>query len=168
MRGSFWLDSAESAGGDFSARVFPYSAVQKYLRLMLRHNTKFEAALHRGHTFAHANPKLSATSTGADLELMRQNDALPYSALLICCAATSLAHHLPIGGGASSPNHEGDHESRPTGSLQVHLGSAILENSARCSGDGDVFLSTPNELSCQGGPIGCAHHAAISDLGRGS
>ena len=38
----------------------------------------------------------------------------------------------------SSPNHEGDHESRPTGSLQVHLGSAILENSARCSGDGDV------------------------------
>ena len=88
MRGSFWLDSAESAGGDFSARVFPYSAVQKYLRLMLRHNTKFEAALHRGHTFAHANPKLSATSTGADLELMRQNDALPYSALLICCAAT--------------------------------------------------------------------------------
>ena len=90
MRGSFWLDSAESAGGDFSARVFPYSAVQKYLRLMLRHNTKFEAALHRGHTFAHANPKLSATPTGADLELMRQNDALPYSALL-----TALQHSGP-------------------------------------------------------------------------
>ena len=51
--------------------------------------------------------------------------------------------------------------------VEVHLGSAILENSARCSGDGDVFLSTPNELSRQGGPIGCALHTATRDLGRG-
>ena len=34
---------------------------------------------------------------------------------------------------------------------------------------GTVMCSyeTPNEQSCQGGPIGCAHYTAISDLGRG-
>ena len=42
-----------------------------------------------------------------------------------------------------------------------------LENSARCSGDGDMFLSTPSEQSRRAGPIGCALHTATSDLGRG-
>src|SRR5208283_181634 len=65
------------------------------------------------------------------------------------------------------PTTKGDHESRPTGSLQVHLCSAILENSARCSGDSDVFLSTLSEQSRRAGPIGCALHTATSDLGRG-
>jgi len=102
--------------------------------------------------------KLGATATGRDLGLMRPRDALPYSILMLAwCTA------------AFSPDHGGNHESRPTGSLQVHFGrSAILENSARCSRDGDVFLSTPNEQSRHGGPIGCALHTANSDLGRDS
>jgi len=66
--------------------------------LMLRHNTKFEAALHRGHTFAHANPKLSATSTGADLELMRQKRIALFCVVnMLRC--NILGPHIPIGVG---------------------------------------------------------------------
>ena len=74
---------------------------------------------------------------------------------------------FPIGRWASSPVHGGNQESRSTGSLQVYIRrGAILENSARCSGDGDVFLSTLIQQSRRAGPIGCALHTPTSDLGR--
>ena len=57
------------------------------------------------------------------LELMRPRDALPNSiATLEWCVAAFSARHLPIGDWASSPDHGGNHESRPTGSpVPLHL-----------------------------------------------
>ena len=128
---------------------------------------QFRPSLHRGAT-PFALPKsesLERRGRFGAYATERRIALLPCDVIMLRCNILSPIFRLEVG--RCSPNHEGDHESRPTGSLQVHLGSAILENSARCSGDGDVFLSTPNEQSRQGGPFGCAHHTGISDLGRG-